>query len=319
MKRSAWGIVVGGAAAAALAGSAAANATGDVTWTPDYTVDNATAYQMPGSSSVGWDLPASFTSSTGATLTGTDFVIPSGGGYDDVFQTGAGAVYAQDQLFPGFTNLYYDAGTTGAVPVDMMKTPFGAVNLSSLAALFAPDYSHAVAVPSADLVASDTGLANALDLGPGDHKDATWTHGYGTDNAGLLQLTGSSALAYELPDTTFTSSDGTVLTGTDWVTQTLSFGKYVYGYDNEFITNTGALYDQHQLAPDFTNYYYYDPSVSMSAVDFLQTPFGTFNMSWIAPWVYEPVDYVEHATALSPVTDLTDAGLYSVLDLGLPS
>lgn len=317
MKHIAWEIVAGGAVAAAFAGSATANATGD-TWTPNYDVDNATAYQMPGSSSVGWDLPASFTSGAGTTLTGTDFVIPSAGGYDDVFQTGAGAVYAQDQLFPGFTNLYYDAGTTGAVPVDMMKTPFGSVNLSSLASLFAPDYSHAAPVPSAGLVASDTDLGDALGLGPGDHKDATWTPDYGTHNAGLLQLN-DGALAWQLPDTTFTSSDGTVLTGTDWVTQTLFAGQHIYGYDNEFITNTGALYDQHQLAPDITNYYYYDPSVSMSAVDFLQTPLGTFNMSWIAPWVFEPMDYVEHATALSPLTDLTDAGLYSALDLGLPS
>jgi hypothetical protein len=142
----------------------------------------------------------------------------------------------------------------------------------------------------------------------------TWTPDYGTDNAGLLQLTGSSALAWELPDTTFTASNGTVLTGTDWVTQTLFAGDHIYGYDNEFITNTGALYDQHQLAPDFTNVYYYDPSVSLSAVDLLQTPVGDINMSWAAP-LFEPMDYIEHATALSPLTDLADAGLYSALDL----
>lgn len=134
MKRIAWGIVVGGAVAAAFTDSAVANATGE-TWTPDYDVGNAQLLaQMPALGERGWspawELPASFTSGTGTTLTGTDYITQSGGGFTDEFATKDGAIFEQSQLFPGLTNLYYHPAGDGAV-VDVMKTPFGNIDLSS--------------------------------------------------------------------------------------------------------------------------------------------------------------------------------------------
>lgn len=118
MKRIAWGIVVGGAAAAAFAGSGVAGATGE-TWTPDYDVNGAQLFAgLPTLGqeawSPAWELPASFTSGNGTVLTGTDYITQSGGGLNDEFITKDGAVFDQNQVFPGFTNLYYDPA--GAAP-----------------------------------------------------------------------------------------------------------------------------------------------------------------------------------------------------------
>lgn len=314
MNRAALGIIAGGVFAGAYFGAATANA--DPSWTPDYDLGDATMRQV-GPSSVAWAVPATFTNGT-TTLTGTDYLFPSAGGYENEFITSDGALYDQDQWLPGYTNLYYFDPTTFA-SADVVKTPFGPITLPPLVGgLFKPsDFATLPAVPSAALVASDTGLGQALTLVPGDQLDGvTWTSDYaGLDEASLLQVPGSSSLAWEIPDTTWTSSTGTTLTGTDYVSQTLSFGQYVFGYDNEFVTDDGGVYDQLQFAPGFTNLYYDGPLDGHYPIDVLLTPFGNFDLDDVTSW-FTPADYAD-ASVLTPLTALQDSGLYSVLDLAL--
>ncbi|HET9875252.1 MAG TPA: hypothetical protein VFQ37_05730 [Mycobacterium sp.] len=124
------------------------------------------------------------------TLLGGDIVTKSFlGGVNDLFFADAGLdsagktlydVYDQSQIIPGLlTNLYY--APAGGSIIDILKTPFGNFNISSLAFLFTPpsadsyigaleagDYTH-VADPSALFahggIFSDAGLYSALDLG----------------------------------------------------------------------------------------------------------------------------------------------------------
>lgn len=315
MKRLALGIVTGGAAAAAFFGSATAHATGE-TWTPDYNVEGATLVQAPGSTSLTWELPASFTGTGGAspvTLTGTDYVTPSSGGFNDEFVTSTGAIYDQDQLGLGYTNLYYDPNPGSATDkiVDVMKTPFGNVNISSLASYFTP------ADPSKFITSTDAeqnaGLYSALDLGLKTAPTATspehWAPVYGATHEVAASSTGAPVWEQSA---TFngTGADSTTLTGTDYLTPSLG------GYNNEFVTSGGAIYDQDQLFQGYTNLYY-DASSTGTAVDFLKTPFGEFNISPFASF-FTPTDYT-HVVDATPLADLTNAGLYSALDLGLPA
>ena len=309
MKHVALGIVTGGAAAAAYFGAAMAHADpGTESWSPIYGTDSATLVQAPGSQSLAWDLPASFTNGS-TTLTGTDYLAPSSGGFNNEFVTSTGATYDQDQLFPGVTNLYYDSGVSGAAPVDVLKTSFGDFNVSSWASLF-----PAPTVPK-DFVDSGTALQNAglysaLDLGPDgkNGSEPTWTPSYG-DVTEVTPKAGGAPV-WEVQNTTFTPSAGTTLTGTDYLAPSAG------GYDNEFVTTGGAIYDQDQLFPGVTNLYY-DSGSDGTPVDILKTSFGDFNISSMASWL-PLADYTD-AVPATPDVDLTDAGLYSALDLGLPT
>ncbi|WP_067976451.1 hypothetical protein [Mycolicibacter icosiumassiliensis] len=316
MKHVALGIVTGGAAAAAYFGSAIAYAddptgsttgTGTESWSPIYGTDSATLVQVPGSQSLAWDLPASFTNGS-TTLTGTDYLAPSSGGFNNEFVTSTGATYDQDQLFPGVTNLYYDSGVSGAAPVDVLKTSFGDFNASSLASLFTPTTpAHFI---DSGTALQDAGLYSALDLGPDGKSgsEPTWTPTYG-DVSEVTPKAGGAPV-WEVQNTTFTPSTGTALTGTDYLAPSLG------GYNNDFVTSTGATYDQDQLLPGVTNLYY-DATADGTPVDILKTSFGDFNISSMASW-FTPVDYSD-AVVATPDMDLTDAGLYSALDLGLPT
>lgn len=319
MKRVAWGIVVGGAVAAAFAGSAA-NATGD-TWTPDYDVGGAQLFaQLPTLTQEGWspvwELPASFTTSTGATLTGTDYLTTSSGGFNDEFITKEGAVYDQNQLGGGFTNLYYDPSSIGTA-VDMMKTPFGTVDLSSMASLFAPadvtGLSTAAEVGN-NIVFADFGgirIQGALDLDNGQSGHG-WAGGPADGATVTTMQAPDSSLVWSVP-TTFTQTIGahtTTLTGTEYLTSPT---------DVEFVDKAGDVFDQHLLAASgllFADNHYYDP-VDGPAQDVLETTFGNWDISPIASW-FAPAEVADLVTP-SLLTDLADAGLYSVLDLGLPS
>lgn len=313
MKRITLGIVAGGAGVAALLAAAAANADTS-SWTPDYTVDNATLYAGPSLNSPAWELPASFSYGTGTdatTLTGTDYLMKSAGGLNDEFITKGGAIYDQNQLGGGYTNLYYDSGASGASPVDIMKTPFGQFNVSSLASWFAPP---AFPVGTAEevghnFVIADFGgtyIQQALSL---YNSDQTGWLGGPTDKDVITSMqTPGSSLVWSVP-TSFTQgsgADATTLTGTEYVTSPT---------DVEFVTKSGDIFDQDQWSSGLVNAYY-DPKGGI-AQDFLYTDFGIFNLSSIASW-FAPAD-VADLTTPSPDADLSDAGLYSALDLGLPS
>jgi len=316
MKRVAWGIVVGGAVAAAFAGSGVAGATGS-TWTPDYDVGGAQLFVGPspvvspyqfGSA---WELPAIFTSSTGTILTGTDYLTLAPGGLNDEFVTEGGAVYDQNQLGGGFTNLYYDAGT-GHAAVDMMKTPVGNIDLSWMASSFAPDFATSTfpAATTGDNLFADQPRVGAA-LGLYNNIGGYWSGGP-TDSSAITALQApDSSLVWSAPATYTegTGADVSTLIGTEYVT---SPG------DVEFVTDSGAVFDEKILSSGLfpVDNLYYDP-VNGPAVDELQTIFGNVNLSPIASW-FAPVDVADLVTP-APLTDLADAGLYSVLDLGLPS
>lgn len=302
MKRIAWGIVVGGVAAAAFAGSGVAGATGE-TWTPDYDVNGAQLFLGPDGASPAWELPASFTSSSGTTLTGADYLTTSPGGFNDQFITDTGAIYDQDQMGGGFTNLYYYDPVGDSAPVDIMKTPFGTVDLSSMASLFAPHDFGAVTSLAGPIGDNNIGAA----LGLYDKIGGLWT---GLGSAGLTALQGpdSSSLVWSTPVefSGGSGADATTLTGTE----------YVLSLNNvEFVDNAGDVFGQHELFP-FVDNLYYDPAGG-PAQDYLQTMFGLVDLSSVASW-FAPAD-VSDLVAASPLADLADAGLYSVLDLGLPS
>lgn len=316
MKHFVWGIAVGGAVAAAYAGSAAATAD-PASWTPDYDVDGAqlnAAMSYWGPWSPVWELPASFTSSTGTTLTGTDYLTTAPGGFNDDFVTNTGATYDQDQLLPGFTNLYYDPSADGTA-VDVMKTPLGNIDLSAMASTFAPvDFetmSPATTVGQ-NIVFTDSGgdrITGALGL---TEKGSDWVGGPATDANVTPLVTPESGLVWSVP-ATFTDRTGTdavtSLTGTEYVTSPT---------DVEFVDKAGDVFSQQTWVPGLfvVDNLYYDP-VDGPAQDYLQTIFGNFDISPLASWL-APTD-VSDLTSPSLLPDLADAGLYSALDLGLPT
>lgn len=316
MKRIAWGIVVGGAVAAAYAGSAAATAD-PASWTPDYDVAGAqlnAAMSFPGPWSPVWELPASFTSSTGTTLTGTDYLTTAPGGFNDDFVTNTGATYDQDQLLPGFTNLYYDPSADGTA-VDVMKTPFGNIDLSAMASTFAPvDFettSPATTVGHNIVVTDDATYNIGEAIGLSDKEGGAWIGGL-TDGAAITVLqTPDSSLVWAAPAAYSggTGADATTLTGTLYVTSPR---------DVEFVDKAGDVFDERTLVSGLfpMENLYYDP-VGGPAQDYLQTIFGNVDISPIASWL-APTE-VSDLTSPSLLPDLSDAGLYSALDLGLPS
>lgn len=108
-----------------------------------------------------------FTGPGGKTLDGTVYLespLTKVGLYDEEFVTKGGAVYDVSQWSKQIENLYYSAGAGGAA-VDILKTPYGDWNLSSMSWLFTPpDYAGVVtATPNALL--DDADLSGALNLG----------------------------------------------------------------------------------------------------------------------------------------------------------
>jgi len=312
MKRIAWGIVVGGVAAAAFAGSGVAGATGG-TWTPDYDVDDAQLFAgLPTLGqeawSPAWELPASFTSGTGTVLTGTDYITQSGGGLNDEFITKDGAVFDQNQVFPGFTNLYYDPAG-GGTAVDVMKTPFGSFDLGSVPSWAVPGSSTGAAeTVGHNIVVTDGAMYNIGEaIGLADKTGAA-AAGEVTDPAAITTLqTPDSSLVWAAP-AAYTVGIGatTTLTGNLYVTSPA---------DVEFVDKSGDVFDQHMLVSGLfpVENLYYDP-VNGPAVDEVSTIFGNIDISAFAP-LFAPTD-VADLVSPSPLADLADAGLYSALDLG---
>lgn len=321
MKAIALGVVAGGATVAAFLTAAAANAdtdtdtgTGDTStasWAPVYDEDAAQLLQGP-ESSLYWSVPSTFTNGD-TVLEGDTYITESAGGFNTIFVDDNGDIYAQNQLFPGFTNLYYDEGGDGKDAVDMLKTPFGTFDISQMAASFAPIDVEGLEAASPLETLQNAGLYSALNLGvDGDTTDLTWTPDYGNldDNAVLLADDDPYSQTWQVNDVSFTNSAGDTLTGTNYVTQSL-FG----GIDDQFVTADGAVYDQDQLGFGFTNLYYDPGTEDGDIVDMLKTPFGTFDISWMAD-SFTPTDFSD-AVPATALDDLADAGLYSALDLGL--
>ncbi|MEB3049959.1 hypothetical protein KV112_09480 [Mycolicibacter sp. MYC123] len=318
MKHIAWGIVIGGAAAAAFAGSGVANAD-PASWTPSYDVDGAQLFAgLPTLGqeawSPAWELPVSFTSSDGTTLTGTDYITASSGGFNDEFITKDGATYDQNQLLPGFTNLYYDPAGDGTA-VDVMKTPFGNVDLSSMASTFAPPELPTVNAETVghNIVVADGAIYRIGEAIGLSDKTGVAAAGGLTDPATITTLqTPESSLVWAAPAayTDHSGVDATTLTGNLYVTSPT---------DVEFVDQAGDVFDQHTLVSGlfFVENLYYDP-VNGPAVDKALTPFGLVDLSSVASW-FAPADVSDLSVTPSPVSDLADAGLYSALDLGLPS
>lgn len=303
-------MVIGGVAAAFF-GSAAAHAD-DSSWSPIYDTDSATLVQVLGRSTLTWDVPASFTNGT-TTLSGTDYVAPSAGGFNDEFVTNSGAVYDQDQLFPGFTNLYYDAGTKGATAVDVFKTPFGDIPANWAASQFTPADPTFFITSTEALANSQPNLDVLLNLGP----DSSGLEGWSPVDGTVTEVANKGAApVWEVPATFSPVTDAGVatLTGTESGTEYLAPSP-IGGYDFEFVTNTGAVYDEDILFQEVVNLYYDSGAKGASPVDILYTPFGHLNISWAAS-LFTPTNYAS-AVAVTPTDDLTNAGLYSALDLGL--
>ncbi len=312
MKAIALGAVAGGAAVAAFLTAGAANAeagTSTMDWTPVY--DDAAAKLLQGPDSLIWSVPSTFTPIEGDTLEGDTYITHSPGGFNTIFVDDNGDIYAQNQLFPGFTNLYYDEGGDGKDAVDFLKTPFGQIDLSSMAASFAPaDLSELPEASPLEALQS-AGLYSALNLGLDEVPDGLkWEPDYDLAGAQLLADDDPFSQTWKL-DASFTNTEGETITGTNYVTQSLFGG----GIDNQFVTEDGAIYAQDQLGFGFTNLYYDPDTEDGDIVDILKTPFGNFDISWMAS-AFEPTDFADVEVA-NPLTDLADAGLYSALDLGL--
>ncbi|MEB3031310.1 hypothetical protein [[Mycobacterium] nativiensis] len=312
MKRIAWGIVVGGAAAAAFTGSGVAGATG-ATWTPSYDVNDAQLFAgLPTLGqeawSPAWELPASFTSATGTVLTGTDYLTPTIGGLNNELVTTDGTVFDQNQLFPGFTNLYYDPAG-GGTAVDAMKTPFGSFDLASAPSWAVPDFPTATAeTVGQNIVVTDVAFGRiGQAIGLADRNGYAAGGGV-TDHATITTLqTPDSSLVWAAPAAyaVGTGADATTLTGTLYVTSPT---------DVEFVDKAGDVFDQHALVFGLfpVENLYYAP-VNGPAVDEVSTIFGNIDLSPFASW-FAPTDVADLVTP-SPLTDLADAGLYSALDL----
>ncbi|MDD7811942.1 hypothetical protein PP713_05105 [Mycobacterium sp. CSUR Q5927] len=316
MKFRALGVAVGGAAAAAFLAAGTANAdtaeTPAPTWTPVYQTDTAEVLQQANSFTNTWAVGSTFVNDD-TTLVGTTYLTPSTGGLNTLFIDEATKdVYNQNQLGLGFTNLYYDADGDGKDVVDILKTPFGNINMSSMAWLFTPEDVTKLHEASPDKALENAGLYSALNLAYGKDipENLTWTPVYGTDDAQLLVDNDPFSQTWKL-DATFVPSEGDTLVGTNYLTESL-FGA---GINNVFVTEDGDVYAQNQLGFGFTNLYYDAAGDDTAAVDFLKTPFGNFDMSWAASW-FAPADYSD-VDVITPDADLAAAGLYSALDLGL--
>ncbi|MEZ0382737.1 hypothetical protein [Mycobacterium sp. pW045] len=315
MKLIILGVAAGGAAAAFLTAATAGAEVSETpgTWTPTYNVDTAEILQSANSFANTWAVTSIFTHSDGVELAGTTYLTPSTGGLNTLFIDNAtGDIYNQNQLGLGFTNLYYDAGGDGKDVVDILKTPFGSIDISSMAAWFAPA-DVADLTPASPLEAlENAGLYSALNLGLGEDApaDVTWDPTYGLDGAQLLDVNDPLSQTWKLT-AAFTNSDGEMLSGTNYITQSLFGG----GINNQFVTSDGDVYAQHQLGLGFTNLYYDADGDGKDVIDILKTPFGSFDISSMASW-FAPTDFSD-VDAVSPVADLEDAGLYSALDLGL--
>ncbi|NDJ91805.1 hypothetical protein [Mycolicibacter kumamotonensis] len=318
MKFRALGVAVGGAAAAAFLAAGTANAdtaeTPAPTWTPVYQIDTAEVLQQANSFINTWAVGSTFVNAD-TTLVGTTYLTPSTGGLNTLFIDEATKdVYNQNQLGLGFTNLYYDAAGDGKDVVDILKTPFGNIDMSSMASLFAPaDVSTLIEV-SPEKALESAGLYSALNLAYGKDlpENLTWTPVYGTDDAQLLVDQDPFSQTWKL-NATFVPSEGDTLVGTNYLTESL-FGA---GINDVFVTDDGDVYAQNQLGFGFTNLYYNAAGDDTAAVDFLKTPFGNIDMSWAASW-FAPADYSD-VDVITPDADLAAAGLYSALDLGLPT
>ncbi|MEB3070767.1 hypothetical protein [[Mycobacterium] vasticus] len=312
MKSVALGVVAGGAVAAAFFTAAAANAevtpTPAPTWAPNYSIDTAELLQGANSPTT-WAVDSTFTKGS-TVLEGTTYVTSSAGGFNTVFIDENKDVYNQNQLGMGFTNLYYDKGGDGKDVIDIIKTPFGNFDISSMASTFAPaDMSKLTEASPAELL-KDAGLYSALNLGLDKNApaDVNWSPTYGA--AQLLADKDPFSQTWRVEDTTFTRG-GVELTGTNYLTQSLFGG----GINNLFVTEAGDVYNQNQLGMGFTNLYYDADGDGKDVIDIMKTPFGNFDISSLASW-FAPTDYSD-AVAATPLADLTDAGLYSALDLGL--
>lgn len=311
MKLIALGIAAGGAAAAAVMAAGIANAApGSDTappaphWTPTYTTDDAQIVQGAGSFADTWRLPASFTDGQ-QTLTGTDYLTQSPGGFNNEFITNT-AVYDQDQLGGGLTNIYY-ATDGGKTVVDFLKTPFGRIDMSSMAWLFKPADVSNLTPASALPALENAGLYSALNQGEGLAAGTKWTPDYGNVNdAQILQSTNPFAETWKLSDVSF-SHDGTPLTGTDYVTQSIFGG----GINDEFVSGKD-IFDQNQMGLGFTNLY---TDVGGHITDTMKTPLGNIDLSWLS-WLYTPTDFTDAQPVASAIADAGNAGLYSALDLG---
>jgi hypothetical protein len=99
--------------------------------------------------------------------------------------------------------------------------------------------------------------------------------------------------------------DALTLTGTEYVASPT---------DVEFVDKAGDVFDEHALTYGLfpVENLYYDPAGG-PAQDYLQTIFGSINLSPFASW-FAPTDVADLVTP-SPAADLADAGLYSALDL----
>jgi hypothetical protein len=311
MKFIVLGVAAGGAAAAFLtAATASADGTA-VTWTPTYNVDTAEVLQAANSFTNTWAVTSIFTPSEGDALAGITYLTPSTGGLNTVFITDGGDVYSQNQLGLGFTNLYYNPAGDDTAAVDIMKTPFGPIDISSMASMFAPADVSTLDPASPLEALQNAGLYSALNLGLGADApaDPTWTPAYEIDGAQLLIDNDPFSETWKL-DASFTNTDGDTLEGINYVTQSL-FG----GINNQFVTTDGDVYAQNQLGLGFTNLYYDADGDGKDVVDIMKTPFGNFDISSMAS-LFAPTDFSEVA-AITPDADLADAGLYSALDLGL--
>ncbi|MGB3284840.1 hypothetical protein [Mycolicibacter algericus] len=315
MKLIILGVAAGGAAAAFLTAATAGAEVSETpgTWTPTYNIDTAEILQAANSFTNTWAVTSIFTHSDGEALAGTTYLTPSTGGLNALFIDDAtGDIYNQNQLGLGFTNLYYDADGDGKDVVDILKTPFGNIDISSMAAWFAPA-DVADLTPASPLEAlENAGLYSVLNLGLGEDApaDVTWNPTYALDGAQLLDVNDPLSQTWKLA-AAFTNDDGEMLSGTNYITQSLFGG----GINNQFVTTDGDVYAQHQLGLGFTNLYYDADGDGKDVIDILKTPFGNFDISSMASW-FAPTDFSD-VDAVSPVADLEDAGLYSVLDLGL--
>lgn len=318
MKFRALGVAVGGAAAAAFLAAGTANADtaeapAEPTWTPVYQTDTAEVLQQANSFINTWAVGSTFVNGD-TTLVGTTYLTPSTGGLNTLFIDEATKdVYNQNQLGLGFTNLYYDAGGDGKDVVDILKTPFGNIDISSMASLFAPEDVSNLHEVSPEKALESAGLYSALNLAYGKEipENLTWTPVYGIDDAQLLVDNDPFSQTWKL-NATFAPSEGDTLVGTNYLTESL-FGA---GINNVFVTHDGDVYAQNQLGFGFTNLYYDAAGDDTAAIDILKTPFGNFDMSWAASW-FAPADYSE-VDVITPDAYLEAAGLYSALDLGLP-
>lgn len=175
-----------------------------------------------------------------------------------------------------------------------------------------------------------TGIAGAApdtDVGHPGETDAWYASdsAYGTDpyydlDDALQLQDGLFSTTWQV-DATFDSDvlDETVR-GTLYETQSL-FG----GYDSVLVTGENSdadgIYEQNDWGLGFTNVYFNPAGDDTDAVDYLLTPFGDVDLSWMASWFAPDTGFLEglDGTAVESTDALSDAlsdtGLYTALDL----